>query len=647
MNEMIHNQGQENGDKVEKDVVLRFHRKRSDHHSPNHHGLAQSASTDAAHAKELQNLRKSDSIDVKNKSVLRFGRKETGGTHTGPTGRDLRSTDKNEAGKAQTAIKSSPIDSNIEQGEVSLIFGKGKKKAKTIQVTNDSVKRTIIYPSTNADHINNSTSLSLHGSIDHDSIRQHSNQLTIASLPEEERQKIQRLVDRLVDLGKEHESTIAILAAERARHSTEIDKLSKDIDDLKSKLQMSESSCKELQTTMASKEKDYLNYLNLYQRKIESLIKESNQKEESMKQSNQMAIDSAVAVATKEFVEKLMKQQKDVAQLEALCQSQRSTLDTYEATRIRSQQAHETVIATSATEQQELKSEITILRKEVESVNKTNKHLQQSLDLMTQQSNSLRNEIEMKDNRIKSLEFEIEEAMKENQTIKTRIDSKTNQETQTSNQPIHDINRDPKGANHTSKNIKSQSSAIDMIGFDISDIKYNPSEVDESRLTSNPLTASNHFLPMSIPSNVIIPGSYYHPINMPMYHAMNSPYLRASTDSDLMANQLKSKKQTKTARSHSTAKGSSANTKSMNNSSSSANKVNDLRKSSDSIEMKQRHPSPKKSVDGHSRSIRQNIAESASRDLRRVSDYRPRYDPQYDSSLFVLLDDIETNERYR
>jgi hypothetical protein len=236
--------------------------------------------------------------------------------------------------------------------------------------------------------------------------------LTIGNLPEEEKAKITRLVDRLVELGKQLEEAQASLHIERAKHLTEMETSISQINATNEELAKLRLSSIEQREKYEAKEKLSLSYLKLYQSKVEELAAAATNAEKSSA--------ATISAATSDVVSKLVRQQKDISQLETLCQSQRVTLETYELTRSRTQQAHDVAMAAATAEKQELLDEVSVLKSEIESYRRTAKVQQQSIESLSQQQATLQHEISSKDKDISDLKTQVIDLQEELQDTRRR-----------------------------------------------------------------------------------------------------------------------------------------------------------------------------------------------------------------------------------
>lgn len=133
--------------------------------------------------------------------------------------------------------------------------------------------------------------------------------ITIADLPEEEKLKVSRLVDRLVSLGKENEELQSSISQERSRYAVEIDEARRHIDrntqQWQTQLQQKDLVIEELM----SKRSMSLSMLHMYQSKILEL---------SRQVTNQRIIEEQLTTSSGRM-------SHEIRQLEALVKSQQST----------------------------------------------------------------------------------------------------------------------------------------------------------------------------------------------------------------------------------------------------------------------------------------------------------------------------------
>lgn len=340
-------------------------------------------------------------VDERQLDLIYFGKSKD----NRPTG-TIESTIGNE-----TPFQPSPAAPSSASMASTIIFGSSTKPNKHMIYEAPSIKASGKSISSNGGSSLSKTTKATKPRIDSKKTTIHANQipivvadgqggvLTIGSLPEEEKAKITRLVDRLVELGKQLEEAQATLHHERAKHITEMETSINQINAANeelSKLRMTSLAQKE---NFEAKLKLSLSYLKVYQTKVEELAAAVTQ---AQKTSN-----ATISAATADVVSKLVRQQKDITQLETLCQSQRVTLETYELTRSRTQQAHDVAMAAAVAEKQELIDEVSVLKSELESFRRTAKVQQQSLDSMSQQLITLQNDVSRKDKDIIDLQSQV------------------------------------------------------------------------------------------------------------------------------------------------------------------------------------------------------------------------------------------------
>ena len=92
--------------------------------------------------------------------------------------------------------------------------------------------------------------------------------ITIADLPEEEKLKVSRLVDRLVSLGKENEELQSSISTEQSRHAAEIDEARRCIDANTKQWQTQISERNSIVDELTSKRSMALSMMHMYQTKM-------------------------------------------------------------------------------------------------------------------------------------------------------------------------------------------------------------------------------------------------------------------------------------------------------------------------------------------------------------------------------------------
>lgn len=171
-------------------------------------------------------------------------------------------------------------------------------------------------PSSTMKPVKPDTSSSIKQPLDKSSPSKSISNLTISDLPEEEKAKVTRLVEKLVSLGKEHEEAMAALSLERSRHASEMEDANQKLEAMRLHY---ESSCNSKDGDIIGIEKKYkhsLNLLGLYQQRLSFIVDLLNSKEKEIEQSKAKNND--------------MKQEVD--RLDTLVQSQRFTIETMEST---------------------------------------------------------------------------------------------------------------------------------------------------------------------------------------------------------------------------------------------------------------------------------------------------------------------------
>lgn len=138
--------------------------------------------------------------------------------------------------------------------------------------------------------------------------------LSIADLPIEEREKVQRLVERLFTLGQEHDELGLELNNVKFYHAEEIQKLKDTNNDIIKKIKKQNQN--EIDENN-SKIHMAMSLLKLYQNKISSYI----ENERKYNRNNN------------ELEAKLLRYDSNTKQMEALIESQRTTIQGHDANR--------------------------------------------------------------------------------------------------------------------------------------------------------------------------------------------------------------------------------------------------------------------------------------------------------------------------
>ena len=99
--------------------------------------------------------------------------------------------------------------------------------------------------------------------------------ITISDLPDSERDKVSRLVDKLVSLGREQEELVADLAYERSRHANEIETSSQLLLKCQSEFGLEREQLQEQLAEIQAKHRSGLRLLHLYQVSLENFVKDN------------------------------------------------------------------------------------------------------------------------------------------------------------------------------------------------------------------------------------------------------------------------------------------------------------------------------------------------------------------------------------
>lgn len=99
--------------------------------------------------------------------------------------------------------------------------------------------------------------------------------ITISDLPDSERDKVSRLVDKLVSLGREQEELVADLAYERSRHANEIETSTQLLLKCQSEFGLEREQLKEQLAEVQAKHRSGLRLLHLYQVSLENFVKDN------------------------------------------------------------------------------------------------------------------------------------------------------------------------------------------------------------------------------------------------------------------------------------------------------------------------------------------------------------------------------------
>ena len=155
--------------------------------------------------------------------------------------------------------------------------------------------------------------------------------ITISDLPDSERDKVSRLVDKLVSLGREQEELVADLAYERSRHANEIETSSQLLLKCQSEFGQEREKLKEQLAEVQAKHRSGLRLLHLYQVSLENFVKDNGALKDALvtraviidgssKQNSGGRNDSGESISEQEFREL-------VPRLEAFTRTQQAIID--------------------------------------------------------------------------------------------------------------------------------------------------------------------------------------------------------------------------------------------------------------------------------------------------------------------------------
>lgn len=191
-------------------------------------------------------------------------------------------------------------------------------------------------------------------------------EITVSDLSDSEKAKITRLVDKLVSLGKEHEEVLNSIKTIKSNNRNEVIELN-------AKLQQLEIDNNKLKEYQEASEKSYLIYLSLYQDKVEYLLNELN-----------MCSTNLVDIETK--YNHLSESRHHI---ELLCKSQRETIDTYETIRLKSQNEYDAIVHQLSDEKASILEECDKWKSLHITTESKNNSLQESLNIVTHQLDSI------------------------------------------------------------------------------------------------------------------------------------------------------------------------------------------------------------------------------------------------------------------
>lgn len=155
--------------------------------------------------------------------------------------------------------------------------------------------------------------------------------MTIADLPDSEREKVSRLVDKLVSLGREHEGLLADLAYERSKCTEEAMSYTRKLQKSSQDFELEKQLMREQMTELQSKHRSGLRLLHLYQVSLENFLRDNCALKDALlartKNTNGDS-DSADVNNTRELdSEKALEMKSAIERLEALSSSQQAMME--------------------------------------------------------------------------------------------------------------------------------------------------------------------------------------------------------------------------------------------------------------------------------------------------------------------------------
>jgi hypothetical protein len=148
--------------------------------------------------------------------------------------------------------------------------------------------------------------------------------LTIADLPEVERDKVSRLVERLVTLGTEHQDTVDKLAALEAKCIDDAESAQKAIDDVRFSSAKDVQRLNDVVSALEDQRSSAFNMLGKYQIRLEQMAELVRKKE-----ADEISGERRIALFA------------NLAQLEAVVENQKSMIDSFQNDRENLEKTHQ------------------------------------------------------------------------------------------------------------------------------------------------------------------------------------------------------------------------------------------------------------------------------------------------------------------
>ena len=176
--------------------------------------------------------------------------------------------------------------------------------------------------------------------------------MTIADLPDSEREKVSRLVEKLVSLGREQEELVADLAYERSRHASEIETSSQKLQQRCRQFEQEKGQLEEKLAEANGKQRYNLSLLHLYQVSLEKYVVDNVAMSEALAAaSTGGSVGTGRSLhtmtgpdGTERESERVRELKATISRMEVLSRSQQAIIETMQSAHHKTTAAHQMTV---------------------------------------------------------------------------------------------------------------------------------------------------------------------------------------------------------------------------------------------------------------------------------------------------------------
>ena len=171
--------------------------------------------------------------------------------------------------------------------------------------------------------------------------------MTIADLPDSEREKVSRLVEKLVSLGREQEELVADLAYERSRHANEIEASNQKLLQRCCQFEQEKGQLEVQLTDANRKHRSHLSLLHLYQVSLEKHVVDNAAMNEALAVAatgGTVGINPSAYIGT-DVTERERELKETIRRMEVLSRSQQAMIETMQSAHQKANAAHQITVA--------------------------------------------------------------------------------------------------------------------------------------------------------------------------------------------------------------------------------------------------------------------------------------------------------------